>query len=252
MLDINYITPDAEKISLDGLQALGLINPANPDSARNAVKNMIIYADFLIQKNQVMNLTAITDPAEIMRLHFLDSCAPASLYDFHDKSVIDIGSGAGFPGLPLKIIIPSIRLTLLDAQRKRVDFLQSVCEKLNLPGDIQCVHGRAEELIKNINCRESFDIAISRAVASLPVLIELSLPFVKLNGCFIAMKSIQSDQELSDAANAIQILGGQIERVQDYQIPGADIYHRLIIIRKVKNTPPRYPRAFARIKKSPL
>ena len=187
-----------------------------------------------------------------MRLHFLDSCAPASLYDFHDKSVIDIGSGAGFPGLPLKIIIPSIRLTLLDAQRKRVDFLQSVCEKLNLPGDIQCVHGRAEELIKNINCRESFDIAISRAVASLPVLIELSLPFVKLNGCFIAMKSIQSDQELSDAANAIQILGGQIERVQDYQIPGADIYHRLIIIRKVKNTPPRYPRAFARIKKSPL
>ena len=224
-----------------GLTALGL-----PQEGTDA---LIRFAGDLLEVNQVMNLTAITDPKEVAALHFLDSAALLTLLDFRDKQVVDVGTGAGFPGLPLKILEPSVAMTLLDAQGKRVNFLQQVCDSLSLPG-VECVHGRAEEFAPQH--RESFDIAVSRAVANLRMLSELCLPLVKVGGYFLAMKSIDAQEETEQALSAIRTLGGTVERTADYQIPGTDVVHRAIIIRKAAPTPGKYPRAFAKIKKNPL
>ena len=224
-----------------GLSELGLPETAAAPMAR--------YAQLLLETNQVMNLTAITDPTDVAALHFLDSAALLTLTDLKGKTVADVGTGAGFPGLPLKIAEPSIDLTLLDAQGKRVRFLETVCAQLGLTG-VACVHGRAEEFAADR--RESFDIVTSRAVAALPVLCELCLPLVKVGGCFLAMKSVDSDAELDSAKHALDLLGGQVETLRDYQIPGTNVYHRLVIIKKFRKTPEKYPRAFAKIKKNPL
>lgn len=224
-----------------GLHALGL-----PDTGAEALAR---YGRLLAEKNQVMNLTAITDPADMAALHFLDSAALLSLMDLRGKSVADVGTGAGFPGLPLRIVEPSIRLTLLDAQNKRVAFLQEVCEALDLP-DVDCVHARAEEFAAER--RESFDIVTSRAVANLRILAELCLPLVKPDGYFLAMKSVESDAETAEAAQALKLLGGQLERTEDYTIPGTQVRHRLLLIKKIAVTPKKYPRPFAKIKKNPL
>ena len=224
-----------------GLSELGLPETAAAPMAR--------YAQLLLETNQVMNLTAITDPTDVAALHFLDSAALLTLTDLKGKTVADVGTGAGFPGLPLKIAEPSIHLTLLDAQGKRVRFLEIVCAQLGLTG-VACVHGRAEEFAADR--RESFDIVTSRAVAALPVLCELCLPLVKVGGCFLAMKSVDSDAELDSAKHALDLLGGQVESLRDYQIPGTNVYHRLVIIKKFRKTPEKYPRAFAKIKKNPL
>lgn len=224
-----------------GLSELGLPETAAAPMAR--------YAQLLLETNQVMNLTAITDPTDVAALHFLDSAALLTLTDLKGKTVADVGTGAGFPGLPLKIAEPSIDLTLLDAQGKRVRFLETVCAQLGLTG-VACVHGRAEEFAADR--RESFDIVTSRAVAALPVLCELCLPLVKVGGCFLAMKSVDSDAELDSAKHALDLLGGQVESLRDYQIPGTNVYHRLVIIKKFRKTPEKYPRAFAKIKKNPL
>ena len=224
-----------------GLSELGLPETAAAPMAR--------YAQLLLETNQVMNLTAITDPTDVAALHFLDSAALLTLTDLKGKTVADVGTGAGFPGLPLKIAEPSIDLTLLDAQGKRVRFLETVCAQLGLTG-VACVHGRAEEFAADQ--RESFDIVTSRAVAALPVLCELCLPLVKVGGCFLAMKSVDSDAELDSAKHALDLLGGQVESLRDYQIPGTNVYHRLVIIKKFRKTPEKYPRAFAKIKKNPL
>ena len=210
---------------------------------------LVRYARLLEEKNRVMNLTAITEPEEIATLHFLDSVSLLRCADFRGKSVVDVGSGAGFPGLPLRIAEPSLRLTALDAQGKRIDFLQEVCRTLNLT-DVACVHARAEEFARDH--RESFDIAVSRAVASLPMLTELALPLVKSGGLFLAMKSVDSGEELSGAARAVELLGGAVDGVRDYTIPGTAVVHRAILIRKIHPTPAKYPRAFAKIKKAPL
>ena len=230
-----------ESILREGLTALSL--------PKSGIPALMRYAELLAEKNKVMNLTAITDPAGVARLHFLDSAALLALTDFRGKSVVDVGTGAGFPGLPLKILEPSIRLTLLDAQRKRVDFLREVCGELGLE-DVMCVHGRAEEFAAER--RESFDLAVSRAVAALPVLAELCLPLVKAGGQFLAMKSVDCGEELNAAARAVSLLGGRLEKPLDYRISGTDIRRRLVIMTKISETPKKYPRTFAKIKKNPL
>jgi 16S rRNA (guanine527-N7)-methyltransferase len=206
------------------------------------------FGQALLEKNQVMNLTAITDPQAVARLHFLDCIALLDMADFSGKSVIDVGCGAGFPGVPLKIAEPSIRLTLLDSLKKRVDWLSGLLPTLGV--EAQCVAARAEEYAGDH--RESYDMAVSRAVARLNLLAELCLPFVAPGGYFISMKSQDSDQELSQAAHAIGILGGKVEAIRDYTVPGTDTVHRAVVIRKVKKTPGQYPRRFAKIKQSPL
>ena len=230
-----------ETLIRQGLTALGLPADASPVLAR--------YGELLLEANQVMNLTAITEPAGVVSLHFLDSAALLALEDVRGKSVADVGTGAGFPGLPLRIIEPTVRLTLLDALQKRVRFLEDVCRELGL-ADVACVHGRAEEFAAER--RESFDLVASRAVANLQVLAELCLPLVKVGGRFLAMQSVEAGAELREAEGAIAALGGAVAAVRDYAIPGTHVRHRLISIEKVKKTPEKYPRAFAKIKKNPL
>ena len=230
-----------EQLLQQGLTQMGLPTKGIPSLLR--------YADLLVEKNKVMNLTAITEPADIAALHFLDSAALLTLADFKNKQVADVGTGAGFPGMPLRIVEPSIRLTLLDSLNKRVDFLKEVCEDLALT-NVDCVHARAEEFAAKK--RESFDIVTSRAVANLQMLSELCLPLVKVGGYFLSMKAVDSDQELADAKHAIEVLGGQVEKIETYAIPGTDVSHRLIFIKKIKETGKKYPRAFAKIKKNPL
>lgn len=214
-----------------------------------ATPSLLRFGELLLEKNKVMNLTAITEPADVAALHFLDSAALLTLTDFKGKSVVDVGTGAGFPGMPLKILEPTIRMTLLDSLGKRITFLQEVCDNLKLT-DVACVHARAEEFAAEH--RQSFDFAVSRAVANLSVLCELCLPLVKAGGYFLSMKSVESDEELESAKKAIKILGGQVERTADYQIPGTEVVHRVIFIKKIAETPKKYPRPFAKIKKNPL
>ena len=230
-----------EPILRQGLETLGL--------PMDAIPQLQQYAKLLLETNKVMNLTAITDPADVATLHFLDCAALLTLADFHGKTVVDVGTGAGFPGMPLRLVEPTIRLTLLDSLGKRIHFLQTVCDELGLT-DVACVHARAEEFAAEH--RGSYDLAVSRAVASLPVLAELSLPLVKVGGSFLAMKSVDSDQELAAAETALRTLGGETAQVRDYAIPGTDVRHRLVLVKKIRETPKKYPRPFAKIKKNPL
>lgn len=232
---------DIERRLRRGLRELGL-----PEGGAAA---MAVHARLLMEYNQFMNLTALRTEDDIVHLHFLDSAALLKLFDFRGKSVLDVGSGAGFPGLPLKMAEASIRLALLDAQQKRVDFMRKVCRETGL-SDTACVHARAEEWARN--CRESFDVVVSRAVAALPILAELCLPLVRTDGCFLAMKSVHTDAELAAAQKAIALLGGVVERAEDYAILGTEVTHRLIVIKKARKTPPRYPRPFGQIKNKPL
>ena len=230
-----------EQLLRDGLNSLGL--------PTEGVPSLLRYADLLVEKNKVMNLTAITEPADIATLHFLDSAALLTLADFRNKTVADVGTGAGFPGMPLRILETSIHLTLLDSLNKRIDFLKEVCANLGL-SDVECVHARAEDFAAGH--RESYDVAVSRAVAALPMLCELALPLVKSGGLFLAMKSVDSDDEIAAARGAIGQLGGKVERIHDYTVPCTEVKHRVVMIRKVRPTPAQFPRPFARIKKSPL
>ena len=205
------------------------------------------YCELLLEKNQVMNLTAIREPDKVATLHFLDCMALLNVTDFREKSVIDVGCGAGFPGLPLKIAEPSIRLTLLDSLNKRVvwlrdELLPSLCVEAD------CVSGRAEEYAASH--REQYDIATSRAVARLNLLAELCLPLVRPGGYFLAMKGQDAAEEVQEAERAVRTLGGRVERIWEY--PVEDAVHRVVIIKKVANTPAKYPRQFAKIKKQPL
>lgn len=203
----------------------------------------------MLETNKVMNLTRITDPKEIAEKHLLDCASLLQAADFSKKSVVDVGCGAGFPGMPLHILCPSCELTLLDSLGKRIRFLQGCIDAMNL-SDIEAVHARAEEFAAKH--REQYNFAVSRAVAQLNVLAELSLPLVKQGGAFIAMKSKDTDEELERAKKAIRLLGGEIEKIIDYTIPHTEITHRLVVIRKKNHTPKQYPRPFRKISASPL
>ena len=232
-----------ENILKTGFAELGL----SPDAA--AYGRFRQFYEFLTERNAVMNLTAITGEENIARGHFLDCCALLGLETFAHKRVIDVGTGAGFPGLPLKIAEPSISLTLLDSLQKRVDFLCETAELLEL-GDISLLACRAEEAPAQL--RESFDIAVSRAVARLNTLCELCLPLVATGGVFIAMKGPESAAEVEEAKNAIEILGGELVGIRPYHVPGTELNHSAIIIRKTTASPEKYPRRWARITKQPL
>ena len=208
-----------------------------------------LYFDRLAEQNKLMNLTAIDGEEDSARLHFLDSAALLTLADFRGKSVIDVGSGAGFPGLALTVAEPDIRLTLLDSLEKRVRFLRALSDELGFD-DVVCLHARAEEAPPKL--RESFDIACSRAVARLNLLCELCLPFVRVGGLFLAMKGPGAEEEAREAKTAIRLLGGELERIAVYPIPGTDTRHSAVVIRKVRQTETKYPRRWAQIKKQPL
>lgn len=214
-----------------------------------AVSRYRLYRDTLEKVNEVMNLTAIRGEDDVARLHFLDCAALLTMEEFAGKRVIDVGTGAGFPGLALKIACPDIRLTLLDSLDKRIGFLKDTCALLDL-GDVECIHARAEEAPPEY--RGGFDLAVSRAVARLNLLCELCLPMVKKGGAFIAMKGPDCAGELQEAKRGIAMLGGRVEKCVEYTIPGTDVTHSAVIIRKVSDTPARYPRRWAQIKKQPL
>lgn len=228
-------------ILTEGLAQLGLPTGAAP--------RLTEFAGAVLEKNKVMNLTAITDPADFAALHLLDSAVLLTIADFRGKKAVDVGTGAGFPGMPLRILEPDFDLTLLDSLGKRVAFLQDTCAQMGL-ARVEAVHARAEEFAADH--RECYDIATSRAVAALNVLCELALPLVCVGGCFLAMKSVDSDDEIDGARGAIGQLGGRIREIRDYTIPGTDVQHRVVIIDKLRPTPQQYPRAFSKIKKNPL
>ena len=217
----------------------------------NQLEQFNKYADLLIEWNEKMNLTAITEPSEIVTKHFVDSLYGLKFLNGR-KTVIDVGTGAGFPGLPLKIAKTDIELTLLDSLNKRLRFLSEMTNRLGLKS-VECVHSRAEDGAKiGSSLRESFDVAVSRAVANLSCLCEYCLPYVKRGGVFLAYKGPDTETELADAQNAIEILGGEVTGVYDYTIPETDITHSIIVITKVKNTPDKYPRLQGKIQKKPL
>ena len=225
-----------------GLETMGL--PCDEDMLRR----FRAYYDLLEEKNRVMNLTAISGEDESATKHFLDSAAPLTRFPMAGKAVIDVGSGAGFPGLPLRILEPEMKLTLLDAQQKRVGFLNEVCAMLGFD-DVRCVHARAEEITA---MRGQFDYALARAVARLNVLCELCLPYVKVGGAFLALKGPAVSEELTEAQRAVKTLGAEVEDVCAYEIPGEELRHSIVVLRKTAPTPKQYPRRFAQIKKSPL
>jgi len=208
------------------------------------------YYTFLEKQGKNVNLTSITGVNDVARLHFLDSIALLKAVRFDGARVIDIGSGAGFPGVPLKIAKPTIDLTLLDATVKRVTFLSELCAALPLSAVIK--NSRAEDAAHLPDMRENFDIAVSRAVARLNILCELCIPFVRIGGVFIAMKGVDSTEELTQARDAIYTLGAEVQNYLDYTVPGTDITHRALVIAKTSSTPDKYPRRFSKIRKASL
>lgn len=213
-----------------------------------------IYYELLTEWNSFMNLTAITKFDEVLKKHFVDSISLAKAFpDIKDKeyTLIDVGTGAGFPGIPLKIVFPKIKVVLLDSLNKRVSFLNEVIDQLQL-SDTEALHGRAEDYAKKKEYRESFDICVSRAVANLSILSEYCIPFVKPGGFFVSYKSEKITEEFENAVNAIKILGGQYDRQVEFNLPGSDIYRNLFMIKKTGITPNRYPRKAGLPSKEPL
>ena len=207
------------------------------------------YSSLLKEWNEKMNLTAIVDDDGIAVKHFLDSILPLAHLDFAQNiKVADIGTGAGFPGIPLKIMRPDVQITLVDSLQKRITFLETVVQELALE-NVTCIHGRAEELGKDRSYREQFDVLFSRAVANMKVLSEYCLPFVKVGGLFVALKAEDSEAELQEAKAMIGSLGGKVEQVLAISLPQSDITRKLMVIRKVSPTPSQFPRRANKIKK---
>ncbi len=217
-----------------------------------AISRMEAFSDALIEKNRVMNLTAVTEPEEIALRHMLDCLFLLTVTEFQGKKVLDIGCGAGFPTMPLKCYDPSFDITPLDSTGKRIQFIQDSCDALNIP--ITPVTGRAEEYIQKKGVRESFDIVVSRAVAPLNVLAELCIPYLKVGGLFLPLKSknAAAEQEIDQGRSAIRALGATLEGAKEYEIRGMDHPHQILIIRKTAHTMGQYPRRYAKISANPL
>ena len=216
------------------------------------------YYQLLIKWNEVMNLTAITEFKDVCKLHFVDSISGSKYFDFSKKeySLVDIGTGAGFPGIPLKIVFPDLHITLLDSLNKRLNFLNEVIDQLGLNerGSIKTLHGRAEDycIAKEGSLRETFDIAVSRAVANMATLSEYCLPYVKVGGSFIAYKSEKAQEELKDAKGAIHLLGGKLVSADEFLLPDSDVSRTICIVEKKENTSKKYPRKAGVPSKQPL
>ena len=209
------------------------------------------YYLLLTEWNEKINLTAITEEDDVAVKHFLDSLKAAEGFAKQGISVIDVGTGAGFPGLPIKIANPGIELTLVDSLNKRINFLNEVIDSLGLNG-VHTIHSRAEELGKNKSHRERYDLCVSRAVANLTTLCELCLPFVKKGGYFVSLKGPTADEEVKDAKKAIDLLGGELIEIKNYDLSDTDLNHNVVIIKKISHTPTKYPRSAPKPAKEPL
>ncbi|MGL4737577.1 MAG: 16S rRNA (guanine(527)-N(7))-methyltransferase RsmG [Cellulosilyticaceae bacterium] len=237
---------DERKLLIDGANELGIT------LTETQVEQFMKYKALLLEWNEKMNLTAITEDFEVITKHFLDCLTVVNALDMHTiKNMIDIGTGAGFPGMVIKIAFPHIQVSLVDALKKRLTFLETVINELGLT-KIEVVHSRAEDLGKKADYREGFDICASRAVANLAVLGEYTLPFVKKGGYLIALKGQKLDEELEVGKKAIAILGGELEAIVDATVPHTDLNHKIAKIKKVKETPKKYPRKSGEPTKAPL
>ena len=229
-----------------GLEELGIA------LSQEQKKQFITYYEYLVEKNKVMNLTAITEFDEVLQKHFVDSVLKSEIFIKEDtKTLIDVGTGAGFPGVPLKIMYPELKVTLLDSLNKRINFLNEVIAALGLTG-VETIHRRAEDFAKPGKCREKYDLCVSRAVANLSTLSEYCLPFVKVGGKFISYKSEKITEEMNAAQHAVKILGGKMDGQVEFTLPDSDIYRNLLIITKQKFTPAKYPRKAGLPSKEPL
>ena len=230
-----------QKTLQEGLPALNL----TLDEQR--CQQLCAFGAAMVKQNEVMNLTGITEDSQVAKLHLLDSLTVLASADLEGKTLIDVGCGAGFPGVPLAIACPGAKITLLDSLAKRMNWLETVLPQLGV-ANARCVTARAEEEVTK--CRETYDFATSRAVARLTVLLELTAPYVRVGGAVLAMKGSAAREELDEAKNAISKLGLKLEEIRDFDIDGA--IHSVIILRKVQPTPPRFPRRFSKIKQAPL
>lgn len=229
-----------------GLEKLGI------SLSEEQINQFLKYYEMLVEKNKVMNLTAITEFEEVVVKHFLDSISISKYYDMEKvETLIDVGTGAGFPGIPLKIAYPNLKITLLDSLNKRIKFLAEVCEELGLQ-NVELIHGRAEDYGINANYREKYNICVSRAVANLSTLSEYCLPFVKVGGYFISYKSGNVEEEILSSKNALRILGADLEKVETFMLPDTDIRRSFVFIKKTKNMAKKYPRKAGLPSKEPL
>ena len=230
----------------DGCQAFGVT------LTEKQIEQFEKYYELLVEWNKVMNLTGITEFDEVMQKHFVDSVAAAKYAEMEKVNrLIDVGTGAGFPGIPLKIVYPHIQVTLLDSLNKRIKFLEEVVDNLGLTG-IETVHGRAEDAAKKAEYREQFDLSVSRAVANLASLTEYCLPFVKVGGKFVSYKSVSVDEEITQSKKAVYVLGGEIGKVEKFNLPESDMERALVIVEKKRSTPKKYPRKAGMPTKEPL
>lgn len=236
----------------DTTQFVKDLEKLNVHLSEKQIEQFLTYYEMLVERNQFVNLTAITEYEDVMKKHFVDSISLIKAYDVKKQTtVIDVGTGAGFPGLALKIAYPELKMTLLDSLNKRIQFLDDVMKELKLT-DIKTIHGRAEDFARPDKLREKFDLCVSRAVANLSTLSEYCLPFVKENGCFISYKSEKVTEEIEAAGKAITLLGGKVEKQIEFILPDSDIYRNLLVIRKVASTPAKYPRKAGLPSKEPL